>query len=136
MATPTIKNFPGIDPKDFADALEGLALVQAVTFASATLTLGTVVANSIIGPAYIIRTTAWDAITTFEIGKTGDTDWLVTTTQANVDGVIDAGEDGNIEIVSVHKIITSDTDILLTLNQGAAAAGAGFVLVPYRELSR
>ncbi len=133
---PTIRKFVETDPKDFADALEGLALVKAVTFASATLTLGTVPANSVIGPVYVARTTRWDAITDFLIGKSGDTDWLVTTVQANVDGPIDSGEDGNIEIISVHKIITSATDILLTLNQGAAAAGAGFVLVPYRELSR
>lgn len=133
---PTIKKWQETDPKDFADALEGLALVKAVTFASATLTLGTVPANSVIGTCRIIRTTAWDAITTFELGKSGDTDWLVTTVQANVNGGIDAGEDGNVEAIVGDKVVSSATDIVLTLNQGAATVGVGYVIVPYKELER
>jgi len=136
MGTITIDKFIETDPQDFAEALEGLVLVKPITYESATQTLGTVPANSIIGPVYIIRTTAWDAITTFEVGKSGDTDWLVATGQANVDAAIDSGEDGNVEIAASYKIVTSDTDIVLTLDQGAASEGAGYVLVPFRELAR
>lgn len=131
-----IKDFLQTDPADFMNELTRLAIVQTITYASATQTLGTVPANSIILNRRIVRTTAWDAITTFEIGKSGDTDWLATTTQANVTASIPSGEDGAVEEVTGQKMVTSDTDIVLTLDQGAASAGAGYVVIEYQELAR
>lgn len=136
MNTPTIKKFQQFDTQDFINNLEGLAVVAKITYESATQTIGTVPANSIIGTRYIVRTTKWDAITTFEVGKSGDTDWLATTTQTNVDGAIDSGEDGNVEAITGNKVVTSNTDIIVTLDQGAAAQGVGYVVVPYKELVR
>lgn len=111
------------------------ASVTAVTFGSATQTLRTVPANSLITGVKIIRTTAWDAITTFEVGKTGTTDWLATTAQANVTGAIAGTEEGEVESVDIEKVAVTATPIILTLDQGAAAAGAGFVIIEYQELT-
>lgn len=131
-----IKDFLSTDPADFANELTGAVLVATVTYASATQTLGTVPANSLITQVTVVRTTAWDAVTTFEVGKSGDTDWLATTVEANVTGAVDSGEDGNAEVVAQNKVVTGETDVILTLNQGAASAGAGYVVVEYVELNR
>lgn len=131
-----IKDFLETDPNDFAKELPTMAIVKAITYASATQTLGTVPANSVILSRRVIRTTPWDAITTFEIGKSGDTDWLMTTAQAAVTGSIAAGNDGAVAEVIGQVVVTSDTPIILTLNQGAASAGAGYVVVEYQELAR
>ena len=146
MATPRTKQglldeWGQRDPFDYnADLLISLggrrwSSVTAVTFASATQTLITVPANSIILDRKVVRTTAWNAITTFEIGKDGDTDWLMTTAQADLTAAIGAGEDGEVQTNSGRKVVTSDTSVLLTIDQGAASAGAGFVIVDYQELT-
>lgn len=133
--------FQSDDPQDsWDDLLDSLgggkwASRTAVTFASATQTLVTVPANSIITSVKVVRTTAWDAITTFQVGKSGTTDWLVSTAQANVDGAITGTEEGEVEIIDVQKVVTTATAILLTLNQGAASAGVGYVIVEYTELT-
>lgn len=127
----SIKKFVQTDPQDFANELGSLAIWKEVTYQSATLTIGTVPANSVITDVIIGRSTAWDAITTFEVGKAGDTDWLADTTQANVTGAAGAAE-----VIQANQMVTADTPVVLTLNQGAAAAGAGFVLVRYVELDR
>lgn len=122
---------------DLIDSLGGgrFAFRVAVTFESVTQTLGTVPANCVIERVKIPRTTAWDDITTFEVGKSGTTDWLVSTVQANVDGAIAGTEEGEVEIVEPAKVVTTATPIVLTLNQGAAAAGAGYVIVEYQRLT-
>jgi hypothetical protein len=107
----------------------------AITFESATQTLVTVPANSNILRTKIIRTTAWDAITTFTVGKTGTLDWLATTVQANVTAAITGGEEGDAEVVENNKVVTTATPVILTLNQGAASAGAGYVVIEYQELT-
>lgn len=127
----SIKKFAQTDPQDFANELAGLAIWKEITFESATLTVGTVPGNSLITDAIIARTTAWDAITAFEGGKSGDTDWLFDTTAANVTGAA-----GGAEVIQVNQMVTEDTDVVLTLDQGAATEGAGFVLVRYTELDR
>ena len=132
----SIRRFGSADPLAFANALEGLAIVKTVTFESETMTLGTVPANSIIGTAFVVRDIAWDDITAFEIGKDGATDWLVSTVQANVNGALDAGEAGNVEAIAVNKFVAEATDVVLTLDQGAATAGAGYVMVTFKELVR
>lgn len=127
----SIKNFIQTDPQDFANELGSLAIWKAVTFESVTLTLGTIPANSVITDVIIGRTEAWDAITTFEVGKSGDTDWLVNTAAANV-----VGAAGGAEVLTVGQMVTEDTPVVLTLNQGAASEGAGYVIVRYIELER
>jgi hypothetical protein len=136
MRTSTLANALETDPADQIKATPTRTIVKRITFASATQTLGTVPANSLILSRRVIRLTKWDAVTAFEIGKQGDTDWLMTTGQANVTGNIPAGEDAGVEEVSGTKAVTSATDIVLTLNQGAATAGVGYVIVEYQELVR
>jgi len=131
-----IKDFQSMDPADFANERVGAVMVAEVTYASATQTLGTIPANSLVTQVTVVRTTAWDAITTFEVGKSGDTDWLATTEEANVDGDIPSGEDGAAEVVAQNKVVTSETNVVLTLDQGAATEGAGFVVVEYVEMDR
>ena len=135
-------NFQNRDPQDWADDLldsipsltgSPQLLLATVTYASATFTLGTVPANSIITGIYVARTTAWDAITTFQIGKAGTTDWLVTTVEANVDGAIPSGESQDVEVISDAKAVDAATAIVVTLDQGAATAGAGYIALVYVE---
>jgi len=132
--------FQETDPQDWInnllDSVSGFLLMPsaAITYISATQTIGTVPANSLIKKVHVVRTTAWDAITTFQVGKSGTADWLVGTAQANVDGAIAAGEQGAVETVEVMKVVTSATSIVLTLNQGAASAGNGYVLIEYTPL--
>jgi len=123
------------DLLDSISALTGAPqlLLASITYASETFTLGTVPANSIVQSIYIARTTAWDAITTFEIGKAGDTDWLVTTIEANVNGSIPAGESQDVEVVSDAKAVDVATAVVVTLDQGAATEGAGYVALVYVE---
>ena len=137
--------FQQLDPQDWVNdlrdsvaALDGTpqVLVSAVTYETETFSLGTVPAGSIITNRYVVRTTAWDAITTFQIGKTGDTDWLMTTVQANVNGEIPSGEEQDVECVSDLKGIDTATAILVTLNHGEATQGSGYVVVEYIEESQ
>jgi len=136
MTLISVERAQQIDPFDFIKAFARLGLFRSVTFASATVTLGTVPANSLITRVYVGRTTKWDAVTTFQIGKSGDTDWLATTVDSNVTGAIQSGEAGAVEAIEVNKIVSANTDVILTLNQGAAAAGVGFVSVEFQELDR
>ena len=135
-------NFQNRDPQDWIDDLldsvssltgSPQLLLATVTFESVTFTLGTPPANSILQSIYVARTTAWDAITTFEIGKAGDTDWLVTTVEANVTGAIPAGESQDVEVISDAKAVDAATAIVVTLNQGAATEGAGYIALVYVE---
>ena len=129
------------DPEDWkTDLLDSLgggqyAARTSVTYGSVTQTLITVPADSLITRVMIARTTAWDAITTFEVGKSGDTDWLADTTAANVTGAISGTEEGEVEVVDLQKVVTTATPIILTLNQGGASAGVGYVVVEYKELT-
>lgn len=132
---PSLKDFQEIDPATLADAMQGLAIKAKVTYLSATQTLGTVPANSLITTIAVVRTTAWDVITTFQVGKSGTLNWLIDTTEANVTGAIPAGEAGAAEVIAVDKVVTADTPIVLTLNQGAASAGVGYVVVNFVELN-
>lgn len=135
--TPTIRDFVGTDPADFARGLPSLLIIKRITFASVTQTLGTIPANSIIKSRQVVRLTKWNsAPTTFEIGKSGDTDWLMTTAQANVSGNIPAGEDAGVEEVAGNKAVSAATPIVLTLNQGSAIAGIAYVVIEFQELVR
>ena len=135
-------HFQSRDPQDWADDLldsvptltgSPQLFLATVTFESTTFTLGTIPANSIILDRYVARTTKWDAITTFEIGKAGDTDWLMTTAQANVDAAIPAGESQDVEVVSAAKAVDAATAVVVTIDQGAATEGAGYVVLVYVE---
>lgn len=137
MRTPSIKNFLETDPADQVKAVAVMRIIKRITTASATQTLGTVPANSLITSAKVVRLTKWNAApTTFEIGKGGDTDWLMTTAQANASGNIPAGEAGAVEEVTQSKVVTTATDIVLTLNHNSASAGEAYVIVEFSELVR
>lgn len=139
--TALINNWGHFDPFDqYQDTVESLgggnfSTRTAVTFESATQTLVTVPANSIIQKVSVVRTTIWDAITTFTIGKSGTLDWLVSTAQANLTAALTASEEGDVETIEPAKVVTTATPILLTINQGAASAGVGYVIVEYQELT-
>jgi len=106
-----------------------------ITFESATQTLLTIPANSVIQRTTIVRTTTWDALTSFTIGKSGTVDWLATTVQCNLTAAVTGGEEGDAEVVENNRVVTTDTAIVATINQGAASAGAGYVVVEYQELT-
>ena len=99
----------------------------------ASTALGTVPANSVITAVYVARTTAWDALTAFVIGKAGDTDWLVTTAEANLDGAIPSGESQDVEVIADSKAVDAATELLITYTAGAASEGAGYVVLEYIE---
>lgn len=136
MNSPSIAKYLQQDPLDFFRGLNSLAIVKRITYQSATQTIGTIPANSIILTRRVVRLTKWDAVTTFEVGKAGDTDWLVSTAQANVTGNIPVGEDAGVEEITGPKVVTAATDIVVTLNQGAAAQGVSYVIVEYQEMVR
>lgn len=134
-------NFQSRDPQDWVtdllDSIPALTgtpqiLVNAVTFASATFTLGTIPVTAVITNIYVVRTVAWDAITTFEVGKSGTTDWLVDTATANVTGAL-GGEEQAVEVIAANVGVDTATAIIVTLNQGAATAGSGYVIAEYIE---
>lgn len=134
--TPTVLNRASDDPDNFMRGVGSLFISKLITFTTATQTIGTIPANSIISAVRVVRTTKWDALTTFEIGKSGDTDWLATTGQANLTGNIPAGEAGVVEEVGTQKVVTAATPVILTINQGAATAGAGWVIIEFSEFTR
>lgn len=135
LTTSTIKDALQVDPADRVKGQPSARIIKRITTASATQTIGTVPANSIITAARVARLTKWNqAPTTFEIGKGGDTDWLMTTSQANVSGNITEGEAGDVESVGLGKIVTAATDIVVTLSHNSATAGVAWVIVEFSEL--
>lgn len=131
----SIRDFQSTDRNDWVNFTPSQVIRKKITYQSATQTIGTVPANSVILSTTVVRTTKWDsAPTTFEVGKSGDTDWLMTTAQANVSGNIPAGEDAGVERRETTHAVTSDTAIVVTLSQGAASAGVAYVLVEYQEV--
>ena len=125
------------DMLDTLAAAGGVSDVTAVAYGDAdgATALVTVPANSIINRVYVIRTTAWDAVTAFEIGKAGDTDWLVNTTQANVTGAIGSGEEAEAEVINCNKFVETATAVNINYTAGAASAGAGYVVVEYKTIA-
>lgn len=124
----SLRSFQQTDPADYV----GIgAIVQKITYTDSTVTIGTLPAYSVVTQTIIARKTAWDAITTFQVGKSGDTDWLVGTTPANVTG---AAGDG--EVISNGKMVTANTPVIVTLDQGAATQGECYVIVLFVEAIR
>jgi len=131
------------DPYDWiTDLLDSVAaltgapqlLLAAIAWDDdASTALGTVPANSVITAVYVARTTAWDTLTAFTIGKSGDADWLVTTAEANLDGAIPAGESQDVEVIADSKAVDAATPIVITYTAGAASAGAGYVVLEFIE---
>jgi len=136
------QKFQEWDPQDWVtDLLDSVAartgtvqlFLRSFTFESATFTLSTVVANSMILKAFIARTTAWDAITAFTGGKSGSTEWLWTTEEANLTGAIPSGETQDVEEVVINKGVDAATPIVVTIDQGAASQGSGYVILMVAE---
>lgn len=131
------------DPRDWAtDLLDSVAfltgapqiLVTSIAHGdSSPISLGTVPANSVITTVYVARTTAWDAITSFVIGKSGDTDWLVTNAEANLTGAIPSGESQDVEVIADAKAVDAATAVIITYSAGTASEGAGYVVLEYIE---
>lgn len=131
----SIRDFLAMDPADQVKFMPSQVIRKKITYADATQTIGTIPANSVILSTTVVRTTKWNsAPTTFEVGKSGTTSWLMTTTQANVSGNIPSGEDAGVERREATKAVTSDTPVIVTLSQGSASAGVAYVLVEYQEV--
>lgn len=135
LTSPSIKKYSQVDPKEFIDTLSGLSLRATVTHQSATQVIGKIPANSLITSVIVARTQVWNAVTTFELGKAGSTNWLFTTQEANLTGEIPAGEQGTAEIITPEKVVTAETQLTLTINQGSASQGTAFVMVNFVELN-
>lgn len=84
-------------------------------------------ANSLITCRDIVETTAWDAITSFELGWSGDNDALVTNAQCGLTG-------NDPTTVDIPVLITQARTVTVTWNQGAATQGIGYVVVTYVRL--
>jgi len=112
------------------DTVDDLVLEVALAYTDTTGAIGVIPANSVITERVVIRTTPWDAITLFAVGKSGDTYWLVANHQHNLDGTGAGAEliSGGAEYVS------TDTPLIATWNQGAATQGAGKLQIRYRTL--
>jgi hypothetical protein len=83
-------------------------------------------ADSLVQRVTVIRTTAWDALTTFEAGVAGTSDLFVTNAQHNLTGAAPDAEEVDANIVRVAA-----TPIIHTWDQGAATEGAGYVVYEY-----
>lgn len=136
MPVISLKNRFQIDPADFIKAMFGLAIVKEITYESATLTAGTLPAYSFAPWVFIVRVTPWDVITSILVGKSGDTDWLADTDDANLTAPLPSNEDLGVEAIAINKGVLTDTDILVTINQGAASAGLAYIVIPFVELQR
>lgn len=132
--TPNAKYAKETDQYDLFDALQ-FQIKKRITFESATEVLGEIPANSILGTIVIARKTAWDAITAAELGDGSDTDAYAVTGDMNLTGAIPGGEDGAVEVVVLNKFIGSDTNLTLTLDQGAASEGEAFIAASVLELN-
>lgn len=106
-------------PIDFADVSGNAVDIHGNTVV--------IPASSLITNVEVLRTTSWDVLTTFEVGRSGDSDWLVTNFQHNLTG---AGAPAT-ETVSVTRFVSSATTITVMWNQGAATQGAGSVTIQY-----
>lgn len=106
-------------PIDFAD-ITG----DAVDIGGNTVVLP---ANSLVISVEVLRTVAWDALNNFQVGKSGDVDWLVTNFQHNLTG---AGAP-DVETISVTRWVSSATTVTVTWDQGAATQGEGSVTIQY-----
>ncbi len=133
--------FQGQDPQDFVNdlidsiptILQGLAiktLKVAISYTSSSGTIGTIPANSVVLSRYAIRTTAWNALTNFQLGKSGSAEYFMTMEQANLTGAAP-----DVEAVNTPIYIVSATDVVATWNQGAASAGGGYIVIEYVELA-
>jgi hypothetical protein len=88
----------------------------------------TVPAGAYLERVYIVREIAWDALTSFTLGKSDDADWLVTDAQHNLTGAAPA-----VEVVEKSETVAAETAITATWNQGTAAQGLGYVIVQYLQ---
>lgn len=86
----------------------------------------TIPANSIVTAVRIVRTTAWDVLTSFTLGKSGDADWLANNDDHNL-----TGSAPGMETVVPEAVVTTATRVTAAWNQGAASEGAGVVIVEY-----
>jgi hypothetical protein len=133
-----IKKAPVIDSDVVTQVLIELAslrtvqqLVAAISYTDSTGVVFTVPENCLILDAVVVRTTAWDAPPSFELGKAGDADWIINNHQHEL--VEDAP--GVARIAGDPVRTTLETGIVATWDQGAATQGAGYLVVTYLELA-
>jgi len=111
--------------------VQAIVVAIAYTDASGDLTdvngkPATLPANSLVTNVRIVRITAWDALTSFTMGKSGDADWLI----ANTDHGLTSSAPG-VETIIPEAVATAATRLTAAWTQGAATEGAGYVIVEY-----
>jgi hypothetical protein len=112
------------------DTVDDLVLEVDLAYTDTTGAIGTIPAGSVITERVVIRTTPWDALTLFAVGKAGDTDWLVANHEH---GLTKAGAGAEL-IGGGAEYVATDTPIIATWNQGAASQGEGKLQIRYRTL--
>lgn len=84
-------------------------------------------ANTLVTRRDIVETTAWDAITSFELGWSGDNDALITNAQCGLTG-------NDPTTIDIPVLITQARTATVTWNQGAATQGVGYIVLTYVRL--
>lgn len=84
-------------------------------------------ANTLVTCRDIVETTAWDAITSFELGWSGDNDALITNAQCGLTG-------NDPTTVDIPVLITQARTVTVTWDQGAATQGIGYIVLTYVRL--
>lgn len=105
--------------------------IQAeITYLDITGTIATLPINCIVLNRHIIRTTAWDTLNSFQLGSAVDPDLFITNAQANLNSPAP-----DVEVVSIPRIITEQTNIVATWDQGGASQGSGRLIIEYIEFT-
>jgi len=92
--------------------------------------VATLPANCLITSRQVVRTTPWDIIALFAVGKADDLDWLVQNYQHN----LSLAFAGATEITGGPIYVAEETPLIFTWDQGGASAGEGYVVICYTML--
>jgi hypothetical protein len=86
----------------------------------------TIPEHSVVTRVLVVLQTDWDALTSFQLGQSGDSDWLVTNTEHGL-----TGDAYDTNIINADVVVLADTPLLMTFDQGAATRGEAYILVEY-----
>lgn len=107
-----------------------VCLKVPISYTDTTGVVATLPANCLITSRQVVRTTPWDILALFAVGKTGDLDWLVQNYQHN----LSLAYAGATEITGGPIYVDAETEIIFTWDQGGASAGEGYVVICYTML--
>jgi len=101
-----------------------------ISYADTSGPVATLPANCLITSRHVVRTTPWDIIALFAVGKADDLDWLVQNYQHN----LSLAFAGATEITGGPVYVAAETPLIFTWDQGGASVGAGYVVICYTML--